>query len=400
MVKNVDIPMHTQPVKVSKIKKKLEEKINYFLENDIDTPYVEFLMEAIDNKNAKKLIVFNEILENMEEAGLGKSFFPLLYINTFSFFKDKYGLDPKSSILIGGWATFFYDLMNNGFDDAIRKFRGSHDDDEIVDNYFVGFIESLYKDKGLENLISSHLGEEKKSCYITDKAIQIEEIQKMIMNYNSLFAEKQLQEYLQKLGLKKLEIYDLDKEKLKEVGEKIFELRESLKKEENSYLRKLGEWFDKNIYLKTLIDLGKGKDYTPLDKLGRLELDLYIKGKDKVQVGKVVMDSQKVTEDAAVYNFGNNGEGIKVALIDPYHLTIMKLTAGRKKDINDLINLYKNIYELPEKLRKSYNLKSPEDYLKALPKEYKEKFLDLLSKNPLYQKKDKVITRIIENLKS
>jgi len=388
--------VHSEPVKVSKIKRDLENKIYYFLDNSLDTPYVEFLIDLIEDENDKKLLIFYEILEKMQRNGLGKQFFPVLYLSVFSHFKSKQNLEENTSISIGGWPIFFYRAMSKGFDDAIRLFRGSHDDDEIVKQEFVYFLTNLYKDKGLELIKDTHLN--KKSCYITDKAIQKEEIEKAIENYNNILTYRSLQEIIKKLSLEKIDKRDLNEEKLKKIGEGLFELKEYLKRNKDKYLKEISNYLNKNFYLKNLMEYGKTGNKVFLDKFGRLELDLYLPKNNYVEVGDTKMDYDKVFRNLVVFKFGKNGTGISI--ISPYYLTIMKLNAKRKKDINDLINLYESLFELNQSQLSFYNLEKPEEYLKKLPKEYKNIFLEELKKNKLYKNKNQTVLKIVDILEN
>jgi len=333
----------------------------------------------------------------MEENGLGKQFFPLLYLMTVSYFKNKQGFEKNSSISIGGWATFFYKVMSKGFDNAIRDFRGSHDDDEIAKNEFVTLITNLYTNKGLEILQNTHL--DKKSCYVTDKAIQIEEIKRAIKNYNSFLTYRSLQDLIKKLGLKKINEEEMDDEELKKAGEKLNELKYFLDISKDSYLREISKYLEKNFYLKNLMDYGKSGNRVFLDKFGRLELDIYLPKKGYVKLGNRKIEAEPLFKNAVELDIGENSYN-KITIVDPYYLTIMKLDAKREKDIKDLIGLYNCLFELSEVQRRHYKLKNPIEYLKELPKEYKEIFLEELKNNKLYKNKDETAVKIVDILKN
>jgi len=392
------LKVHSEPVKVSKAKKELENKVYYFLEKGIETPYLEFLIDLIEKENNKKIVVFYTILEKMEENGLGKQFFPVLYLMTLSYFKNKQGFENNISIGIGGWSIFFYRVMSKGLDDAIRFFRGSHDDDQIAKNEFVSFLLNIYKDKGLEIIKETHL--DKKSCYIIDKAIQIEEIEKALKNYNNLLTHRSLGEIIKKLNLRKIKETEVNEDKLKEVGEKLNELKDYLSKEKDKYLKEIRKYLDRNFYLKNLIDYGKTGNKVFLDKFGRLELDLYLPNKGYIEIGNVKIKAEELFNCAVEFRIGENNNNNKIVIVDPYHLTLMKLNAGREKDINDLINLYESLFELTKTERKHYNLKNPFDYLKRLSKDYKKLFLTKLKNSSLYKKRDKIVLKLVDFLEN
>jgi len=283
-------------------------------------------------------------LEKMEESGLGKLYFPLKYELVFSKNLNDVGMG-KDHFLIGGWPIFLYNVMANGFENAIRNFRGSHDLDKIVKNLaVVSVLENIYKNHNLE-ILNTHL--DKKSYYAIDPAIKKEEVENAIYFLANILSEK---------------IKNKDENYLIELSKRFKEFYDKLKD------TKLKNYFERNFYSNLALKIAKGS-YLELEKLGRLELDIYYPQDGKnIKVGGFDFSIEEF-DKTVKYNLGQ----VSFYLPSPLLLYKSKIKASRTKDYYDIVLLTDSLYNISEVRKRKIGLKSPEYYISLLDDEEKEK---------------------------
>ncbi len=338
---------HIQKVKKSDVLKDLERRIETFSELGIESPYTNFLLEVYDkfydsinkesSKDYRQIGYFLHFLKNIQKAGLGRLYFPLNYELVFLENSKDIPKEITKHTLIGGWALFNYLILLLGLEESIRNFRGSHDLDIIAfHNYFKNLVSSLYPQA---ETIETHL--DKYSSYLTDDAIKYEEIENTLYNYNNL-----------------AKILKENNINMKEIKEEEFinyylnpELFDKLKVEINSIKgkipRNIENYIEKNFYLNWI----RNFNLVNLDKLGRLELDLYLPKNDKIFLGEKAYNVDEI--ELYKTKFGP----YDIYLPSPRFLIESKLKANRDKDIKDLILLAYAVDNMSKVKRKKLNLK-------------------------------------------